>query len=224
MLQGLWHPLWLSAWVASTATVIGIVVGSVIGLVIARRRFFGRELLDSIILLPMMLPPTVLGYYLLVVIGERTGFGAVWESLLGWPLVFTPTAAVLAACLHTVPIVAKSMRGAFATLDPVLEDMARIDGASRMALARYVYLPQVLPPLVAAGTIAFARAVGDFGVTLMVAGNIPGRTQTASLAIYDLLMAGRDGEALVLTLIVTVICVIVIRLSARAGQSYRSSN
>jgi molybdate transport system permease protein len=214
------HPLWLTAWVAGLATLIGVVVGTSLAYVVARKRFRGRELIDTIILLPLALPPTVLGYYLLVVVGQRSVIGQTWSAIFGAPLVFTPAAAVLAACMHTVPMIAKSMRGAFALIDPTLEDMARTDGAAGLTKFREVYLPQVMPPLTAVATMAFARAVGDFGVTLMVAGNIPGQTQTASIAIYDLMMAGRQGEALVLTIVVSAASLLVIWLSTRAGESY----
>src|SRR5438094_775750 len=117
-----WQPLWLSAWVSGIATLAGLIVGSLLGHLLARGRFRGRDALDSIVLLPLVLPPTVLGYYLLVVLGQRSGFGQLWTSIFGHPLVFTPVAAVVAACVHTVPMVTKSMRGAFAVMDHSLED------------------------------------------------------------------------------------------------------
>jgi len=215
------HALWLTLWVSAAASLIGLVVGVAIGFALARLRFPGRDLLDALILLPMVLPPTVLGYYLLVIIGQRSGIGGWLEAAFGVRLVFTPAACVLAACMSTIPLVAKTMRGAFATMDPVLEDMACVDGADPSRVHWHIHLPQVLPPLIAAVTMAFARAVGDFGVTIMVAGSIPGRTQTASLAIYDMMMAGRDRDALVLSLIVSAMCIVVVWLSAKAGRLYR---
>lgn len=214
-------PLWLTARVAAAATVLGVAIGGIIGFVLARRDFRGRDALDAVVLLPIVLPPTVLGYFLLVCLGQRSWIGQAWTSLFGEPLVFSVSGAIVAASVYTIPLVAKSMRGAFAVMDRTLEDAARVDGAGIRDLFRYVYLPQVAPPLLAAGSMAFARAIGDFGVTLMVAGNIPGRTQTASIAIYDLVAAGRDREAFVLALIVSVGCVFVVWLSAWAGAVYR---
>lgn len=217
-----WHPLWVTARVAVAATAISLVAGSLLALLLVRGRLPGRRLVESAVLLPLVLPPTVLGYYLLVLFGRGTPFGAAWEALFGRPLVFTLGAAVVAACASTIPLVARQMIGAFALVSNDILEAARIDGAGWWRLLWEVELPLVSPALKAAGAIAFARATGDFGATLMLAGNIPGRTQTAAVAIYDLMNAGRDSQALLLVLIVTVIAITALFLTGgtKNGAAY----
>ena len=203
-----WHPVWISLKVGVSATFISMILGSLVGYFLAHFQFPGRRWVEAIVLLPLVLPPTVLGYYLLVIIGRRGPIGHIWEAVFGSPLVFTLKAAVIAACAATIPIVARQLAAAFAQTDPEVVEAARIDGASGWSLFLLVQLPQIRTPLIAAGTIAFARAVGDFGATLMVAGNLPKRTQTAAIAIWDLMNAGQDGQAFVLVLIVSAISLV----------------
>jgi molybdate transport system permease protein len=191
-----WFPIQLSFQVSTLATVIALVFGVSLAWVLARRRFWGKEWLDAAITLPLVLPPTVLGYYLLVVLGQRSFLGRAHEWFWGSPLTFTPAAAVVAATIHALPLMVKSVRAAF-------EDAARTLGASEMRVFLTVTLPLARRSVQAATVLAFARALGDFGVTLMIAGNIPGKTQTASVAIYDAVQAGREQDALVLVLIVS---------------------
>ena len=160
--------------------------------------FWGKESLDAAITLPLVLPPTVLGYYLLVVLGQRSFLGRAHEWFWGSPLTFTPAAAVVAATIHALPLMVKSVRAAFEALDQRIEDAARTLGASELRVFFTVTLPLARRSIQAATALAFARALGDFGVTLMIAGNIPGKTQTASVAIYDAVQAGREQDALVL--------------------------
>ena len=198
-----WFPIQLSFQVSSLATGIALVFGVCLAWVLARLRFWGRESLDAVITLPLVLPPTVLGYYLLVVLGQRSFLGRAHEWFWGAPLTFTPAAAVVAATIHALPLMVKSVRAAFEALDQRIEDAARTLGASESRVFLTVTLPLAGRSIQAATALAFARALGDFGVTLMIAGNIPGRTQTASVAIYDAVQAGRDQDALVLVLIVS---------------------
>ncbi len=209
-----WTPVWLSFRVGLSAMAIALVVGTVIGWRLSRQRR-GARWGEAAILLPLVLPPAVLGYYLLVLIGRRGPVGIVWEALSGGPLVFTLNAAILAASVATVPIVALQMRAAFGVVPHDTLEAARLDGAHGWELLLHVLLPQVRVPLAAAASIAFARAVGDFGTTLMVAGSIPGRTQTASLAIYERLMTQRDHEALLLVVIVSVLCMGLLVIASR---------
>lgn len=203
--------------VAIPATMIAMVLGTAGGWLLAQRRGPVSRLLEALLLLPLVLPPTALGYYLLVLIGRRGPVGQAWEFLTGGPLAFTPLAAILAVCVTAIPLVARPMIAAFQALDRELLDQATMDGASAWSLFLEVQLPLVRPALVAGTSLAFARCVGDFGVTLMVAGNIPGRTQTASLAIYDALNGGHDGRALALVAVVSLLCILVILL----GSSWR---
>jgi molybdate transport system permease protein len=200
-----WRPVWLSLRVGLAATALSLAIGSALGHFLAHRHFRGKRAFEALVLLPLLLPPTVLGYYLLVVVGRRGAVGRAWESLFGEPLVFTLNAAIVAACASAIPIVARQMTAAFAALEPDVTDAARLDGAHGIALMWRVHLPQVRGALLAAGAIAFARSLGDFGATLMVAGNLPGRTQTAALAIYDLINQNRHEDALVLVIIMSAV-------------------
>jgi molybdate transport system permease protein len=191
-----WFPLWASLRVGAAATAISLLAGTPIGWALSRGRIPGTVAIEAVVLLPLVLPPTVLGLFLLTVIGTRSAFGRAWEAVTGGPLVFTLNAAVLAACVSAVPLVARIVRSALDREDPEIEEAARIDGAGRWAIAFHIVLPRLRGTLLAAAGLAFAKSVGDFGATLMVAGSIPGRTQTASMAIYDLANAGREGEAL----------------------------
>lgn len=213
-----WFPIKLSFAVAGAATLIALLAGSALGWLLARKRFPGRNLLDSLITLPLVLPPTVLGYYLLVLLGTRSAFGGFLYHRLGIRLTFTAGAAIIAATIHALPLVTKSLRAAFESVNLELEAAARTLGlSSRMVFFR-VTLPLAWRGVLAATALAFARALGDFGVTIMIAGNIPGRTQTASVAIYDAVQAGRDNEALTLAVIVSFIAVVMLYLINKFGR------
>lgn len=199
-----WFPLTLSLRVALFATAFVVVIGVTLGWLLARRRFFGRELLDAAVTLPLVLPPTVLGYYLLVMLGRRSPIGHAIEAITG-PLVFTWRGAVVAAGIGALPLVVKTSRAAIAAVDTNLEDAARTLGQSEWRVFWRVTMPLASRGIIASAMLAFARALGDFGATLMVAGNIPGRTQTAAVAIFDAAQAGRDSYALVLVVILSVV-------------------
>lgn len=198
-----WFPLWLSLRVATLATVISTVVGLALAYLLARGRFAGRDLLESLVTLPIALPPTVLGYYLLVLLGRESALGAWWEGLFGAPLVFTWKAAVVAACFHSVPLLVRAARAAFESVDSTLENAARSLGAGEWKVFWRVTLPLAKRSVIAATLFAFARALGDFGVTIMIAGNIPGRTQTMSVAIYDAVQSGDQDSARILVLVMS---------------------
>jgi molybdate transport system permease protein len=199
-----WFPLTLSLKVAIIATALVVVIGVALGWLLARKRFFGREALDAVVTLPLVLPPTVLGYYLLVALGRASPIGRAFEALTGQTLVFTLKGAVIAATIGALPLMVKTSRAAIAAVDTNLEDAARTLGQSEWRVFWRVTLPLARRGIAAAGMLAFARALGDFGATLMVAGNIPGRTQTAAIAIYDATQAGRDDYALILVLLLSV--------------------
>lgn len=197
-------PLLLSLEIAAIATAISAVIGVAVGLALTARRLPARDLFDVVITAPMVLPPTVLGYYLLVTIGRSSLLGRTFEHLFGSSIVFTRTGAVCAATVGAIPIVVKSSRAALDGVDRTLVRAARTLGASATRAFFTVQLPLAGRPIVASLMLAFARSLGDFGVTLMVAGDIPGETQTASLAIYDAIQAHRDADALVMVTILTV--------------------
>ncbi|MDQ3649511.1 MAG: molybdate ABC transporter permease subunit [Acidobacteriota bacterium] len=210
-----WFPLLLSLRVALIATVLVVVVGVALAWVLARRRFIGREVVDALVTLPLVLPPTVLGYYLLVLLGRRSPVGQAIEWVTGEQLVFTWQAAVIAAAVGALPLMVKTARAAIASVDPEYEDAARTLGRSEWQVFLYVTLPLAARGIIAASMLAFARSLGDFGATLMVAGNIPGRTQTASVAIYDATQVGRDADALILALILSAVAFTLLYLTNR---------
>jgi molybdate transport system permease protein len=213
-----WFPIKLSLAVATAATLIALVAGTLVAWVLARKKFFGRDMIDAVVSLPLVLPPTVLGYYLLVLLGTRTAFGRVLYERFGIRLTFTVFAAVLAATIHSLPLVTKSLRAAFESVDPHLEEAARTLGLGQLKVFFRVTLPLAGRGVLAATALAFARALGDFGVTIMIAGNIPGKTQTASVAIYDAVQAGRDNEAFTLAIIISFIAVAMLYVINKFGH------
>jgi len=210
-----WFPLWLSLRVAAISTVLALVIGLWLAWILANRVFRGRELIDAAVTLPLVLPPTVLGYYLLVVLGRHSPIGQLYEWMFGGPLVFTWQAAVVAALFHALPLLVKSARAAFESVDRSYERAARNLGASELRLFWGVTLPLARRSILAATALAFARSLGDFGVTLMIAGNIPGRTQTVALAIYDAVEGGKANVALILVLIISAAALLVIAAANR---------
>ena len=188
-------PLLLSFQVSLLATLLAGVLGVALAGVLARRRFPGAELLDAVLNAPLVLPPTVLGYYLLILLGRESALGRGYEALTGSSIVFTPAGATCAAALAALPFVARSARAALEAVEPRFAEAAATLGATPLRAFRRVLLPLASRGIWAGITLGFAHSLGDFGVTLMVAGNIPGRTQTASLAIYDAIQAGRDAQA-----------------------------
>lgn len=210
-----WFPLWLSLRVAFVSTAVAFFVGLWLAYILANREFRGKEILDAAITLPLVLPPTVLGYYLLVLLAGNSPLGKVWENIFGSPLVFTWKAAVVAALLHSLPLLVKSARAALESVDRSLERAARNLGASEWRLFWRVTLPLARRSVLAAVALAFARSLGDFGVTLMVAGNIPGRTQTVAVAIYDAVEAGNSTLARTLVLVISAIALLILALANR---------
>ena len=214
-LEAAWVALALSLKVALWATAIDLVAGVAAGYALARSGFRGRELVDAVLLLPMVLPPTVLGYYLLVLIGRRGPLGAWLDETFGISLVFTWQGAVIAAAVVAFPFVCKSARAAFEGVDVNLEDAARVLGLGPMAVFLRVTLPLAWRSILAGALLAFARAFGEFGATLMVAGSIVGETQTLSIAVYEAVQAGRDDQAMVLVLITSITCIAVLLAAGR---------
>jgi molybdate transport system permease protein len=211
-------PLRMTLQVAGLATCVALGLGLALAFVLARYRFPGRDLLDAVCTLPLVLPPTVLGYYLLVLVGRRGLLGAWLLDTFGVTLMFTWQGAVLAATVVCFPLVFKSARAALESVDRDLEDAARTLGATEAGVFFRVSLPLALRGVAAGTMLAFARAMGEFGATLMVAGNLPGRTQTLSLAVYSAAQAGRDDLALALVLVVSLVCVTILVITAKLIQ------
>jgi molybdate transport system permease protein len=205
-----WIPLVLTLKVAGWATAINLLLGTAVGFALARLRFPGRGLLDAVLTLPMVMPPTVLGYYLLVVIGSQGVLGAWLLQHFGIRLIFTVEAAILAATIVSFPLVFKAARAAFETVDPQYEDAARTLGVGEWPIFFRVTLPLAWRGILAGLLLAFARALGEFGATLMVAGSIVGKTQTLSIAVYEAVQAGQDATANFLVLITSLVCIAVL--------------
>jgi molybdate transport system permease protein len=210
-----WIALGLSLKVAVWATVLATLSGTAIGYALSRWRFPGRELLDAILLLPMVMPPTVLGYYLLVLIGRKGWLGHWLEASFGIRLIFTWQGAVIAASVVAFPFVCKSARAAFENVDAQLEQAARVLGVSEAGIFFRVSLPLAWRGILAGVLLAFARALGEFGATLMVAGSIPGKTQTLSIAVFEAVQAGQDDLANLLVLLTSASCVAVLLMAGR---------
>ena len=209
-------PLWLTLKVAGVATLVSFLVGVILAFLVARSRFWGREGLDSLATLPLVMPPTVLGYYLIVVIGRHGWLGRWLQETWGISLIFTWQGAALAAAVVSLPLIYKSARAAFEGVDPHLENAARTLGLSEAGVFLRVSLPLAWRGILAGAMMAFARAMGEFGATLMVAGNLPGKTQTLSLAVYDAMQSGNDQAATVLVIIISTVCLGILVVSSRA--------
>ncbi len=216
-----WFPLWLSLRVAISATVLAMVFGVGLAYVLAKGNFRGRSVIEAIVTVPIVLPPTVLGYYLLTTIGANTPFGRAWESITGSPLVFTPVAAGVAATISALPFVVRSSRAAIEGVDARYEESLRVAGHPEWRVAMVATLPLARKGVLAGIALGFARALGDFGVTVMIAGNIPGRTQTLPVAVYDAVQAGdsssaRTGAVVLAGIAFTVLLVITALSSGRS--------
>jgi molybdate transport system permease protein len=208
-------PLWLTLKVAAWATLIAFVFGLAWAYVLTRFRVWGREAIDAVFTLPMVLPPTVLGYYLLVLVGRRSAVGAWLEDTFGVSLIFTWQGAALAASIVAFPMVFKAARAAFEDVEHQLEKAARLLGANEWKVFFRVTLPLAWRGILAGSMLAFARAMGEFGATLMIAGSIPGETQTMSIAIYEAVQAGRDDVANFLVAVTSLVCILVLLASGK---------
>jgi len=212
-------PVWLSLRVSLAATALTLLAGVPLAWFLARKAPRLKDLLGAVVVAPLVLPPTVLGYYLLVLIGARSPIGRFFESV-GVELAFTWRAAVLAAAVGSMPLLVKALQAGFEGIDPRLEQAARTLGHSEWSVFWRVSLPLAWRSLVAGTVLAFCRALGDFGITLMVAGSIPGRTQTLPLAIYDLVQANRMNEANLLAAM-TIVAVLVLLLGVGRAARVR---
>jgi molybdate transport system permease protein len=214
-MDGAWIALALTLKVAGWATALNLVLGVGVGYLLARRRFRGRDLLDAVLTLPMVMPPTVFGYYLLVLIGSQGPLGSWLKHQFGINLIFTCQGAVIAATIVAFPLVFKSARAAFESVDPQLEQAARVLGVREWGVFFRVSLPLAWRGVLAGLLLAFARATGEFGATLMVAGSIPGKTQTLSIAVYEAVQAGQDDVASILVLLTSITCMAVLLAAGR---------
>lgn len=205
-----WFPLWLSVRVSIVATLFAAAIGLTIAYVLAKWSSRWSSMVEAVVTLPIVLPPTVLGYYLLTLLGSRSPVGDAWQRLTGSPLVFTQGAAMVAATVSALPFVVRAARAAISNVDPRVEESARVMGLSEWRVARLVTLPLAARGIGAGVALGFARALGDFGATVMVAGNIPGQTQTLPVAVYDAVQAGDEATARTGSLVLGVVAVVVL--------------
>jgi molybdate transport system permease protein len=212
--------LWLSLKVSMAATALVALIGIPIAYLLARRRFWGHAVLDTLVTLPLILPPTVTGYYLIVLLGRRGILGAPLYDATGFTVAFTWYAAAIAATVMALPLLVRTAAAAIVSVDRELEKAAFTLGRSEWRTAIEVTLPLARNGILAGLVLAFARALGEFGATLMLAGNIPGKTQTVPLSIYTAVQTGETNEAVVLVGLLTILsCAVVVtagRLGARA--------
>jgi len=219
----IWNALKLSILVVSISTILIALIGTAFGYLLARRNFKGKEVLDAVLTLPMVLPPTVTGYYLILILGRRGLLGQPLHALTGWTVTFTMWAAVIAATVIALPLMVKSARAAIESVNTEYETASRIMGRSEWETFFRITLPLAGRGLVAGIVLSFARALGEFGATLMLAGNIPGKTQTMPMFIFDAVMAGEDNMARWAALILTAISVTVVYLTNRLSRPYKRS-
>ncbi len=183
-------PIWLSLKIAIVAGTIVIIVGTLVGRLLARATFKGKAILETILMLPMVLPPTVVGFFLIVIFGKNSIAGQVIEWIFKQPIMFTWWAAVIASAVVAFPLMYQSAKSGFQGVNLEIEEAARVDGASEWKILLFISIPLASRALISGSILSFARALGEFGATLMFAGNIPGETQTIPTAIYIAIDSG----------------------------------
>lgn len=203
-------PLIISAKLAVISTIFLLVLAMPLAAVLVFGKIPGRFLADSLVSLPLVLPPTVLGFYLLMLMGPNGAVGKAWSSWAGGPLVFTFTGITLAAMVHSLPFAVQPLKTAFEKIDKRLLEMASVLGASPMAIFFRVVLPNSLGGIAASAILAFAHTMGEFGVILMIGGSIPGHTKVASIAIYEYVEAMHYREAAYMSLVLVVFSYLVL--------------
>jgi molybdate transport system permease protein len=185
-----WIPIKLSIEIASISVITVFFLGTLTARVLSRKRFFGKTAVETLLTLPLVLPPTVVGFLLIIIFGLNSPVGRLIENIFGSPIMFTWWAAVLASSVVAFPLMYQSAKTGFLSIDPGAEEAARVDGATEWKVFLYVTLPLSAKTLVTGLILSFARALGEFGATLMFAGNLPGKTQTAPTAIYVAIESG----------------------------------
>jgi molybdate transport system permease protein len=208
----------ISIVVALCATALAVVAGTLVGWWLARARFRGRELADAFFSLPLVLPPTVTGYYLVVLLGREGVIGGPIDKLTGASIMFTFWACAVTAATMALPLVVRTVQGAFEALDPTYEEIAATLGLGPVATFLRVRIPLAWRAIVAGGVLAFARAIGEFGATMMLAGNVPGRTNTMPLEVFSAYLAGDDPRAHALVVLLTLVSALVIVIAERLSR------
>ena len=215
MLDKIWFPLSITIWIASISSLLVLCSGVVVAYIFARRDFRGKELAELLVTLPLVLPPTVIGYLLVMLVGKNGVFGHLIFNVLGTGIMFTWQAAVIAAYTVSLPLMVRTAQAAIETVDKELEYAAYILGRSEIETALLITLPLAKKGILAGLVLSFARAIGEFGATLMLAGNIPGKTNTMSTSIYSAFQAGNNELAQTLVLILILMSLLAIFLTGR---------
>lgn len=190
-LNEFFSPVWLSLKIALLATIVVVLCGTLVAKFLLRKSFKGKFIIEAIIVLPMVLPPTVVGFLLLLIFGKNSVIGQAIEWLFGQPIIFTWWAAVVAAIAVSFPLMYNAAKAGFLSVDQTVEEAARIEGASEWQVLRKITVPLAMNNLIVGAILTFARALGEFGATLMFAGNIPNKTQTIPTAIYVAMTANK---------------------------------
>ncbi len=214
----LWEPVWLSVKVTLVSSIIVFILALATARLMTKFRFYGKTVLETIFLLPLVLPPTVVGFLLLVILGRNSWIGRAIEWLTNQPIIFTWIAAVIASTVVAFPLVYQTVKTGLGSVDNSIEDAARSAGATEWQLFRWITLPLSRRFLISAYVIGFARGLGEFGATLMIAGNIPGRTQTIPTAIYIAVDSGKVQLAWFWTMIVVLMSFILLLTANRVAR------
>ena len=206
----MWEPILLSLRIASIATVFSFFFGVLLAYILNRKQIPGKNIWETLITLPMILPPSVTGYFLLMLLGKRGIIGSTLIDLFGFKIIFTWYAAVIAASIVSLPLMYQNAKAAFMNIDPAYERAAKTLGSSEFRIFCTITFPLAWPGIISGIVLSFCRAIGEFGATLMVAGNIPGKTQTVPTAIYYAVENGNSDLANTLVLIMTLFSFILI--------------
>ncbi len=215
----IWDALKLSLLIVSAATIIVGVSGLAFAYLLAKFDFKGKELLDAVLTMPLVLPPTVTGYYLIILLGRNGIIGGFIYEFTGWTIVFTWQGAVIAATVVSLPLMIKAARASIESVNPNYEIASYTLGKSKIETFLRITLPLAKRGIFAGLVLSFARALGEFGATLMIAGNIPGKTQTMPLAIYEAVASGDDRRAQMLALILTAISIAAVYFTNKISRS-----
>jgi molybdate transport system permease protein len=215
-----WAPLVLSLQIATLAMVLSLVLGTALAVLLNWKKLPGRDLWYAVVCAPLVLPPTVLGYYLLVALGRESAIGRAWQSLTGSTIVFSFTGAVIAAAVGSLPLVVRSARIGLESVDPNYVAAARTLGARPIRVLVTVVLPLAAPAIIAGAMLAFARALGDYGITQMVAGQMIDGTETASIHVMNALYGGREVDARDMAIVTTIVGVVMLYLANRVLKRF----
>lgn len=208
-----WSPLLFSLEVAAISVVVVCFLGISLGRFLYNKQFKGKMLIETFLMLPIVLPPTVIGFLLIYFFGKNSPIGIFIEEFFQHSIMFTPGAAIIASTTVALPLMYQSVKLGFQSVDKDIEEAARVDGADEWKVFLYVSLPLSLPSIISGLVMSFARALGEFGATLMFAGNIPGKTQTAPTAIYVAMESGNMRLAWLLVLSMVLISFLMLLLT-----------